>query len=318
MRIRPFASLTAAACATTLLLAGAPVHAQQQLRLMTGPQGGAWVPLGGSMKNMWEKAIPGLSVQTLPGAGIANIRGIDEGKADVGFGNSISSVDGIQGAAPYPQKVTKVCQVANLYPQYFQMVALASSGVNTVADMKGKSIAVQPKGNTAEAVSAHILKAVGLSYESAKINFVNSYTDAATMLKDGHAQVFTLGTTIPASSIMDVAAGRDIRMVPVTDEIVTAMRKINPGYAKGVIKAGTYPKQDKDVDAIIYSAHIVAACSLPVDQVYAMVKAMVANLPDMVAINKAMDGLTPKMMAADIGVPFHPGAVKFYKEVGAM
>ncbi len=317
MRIRPFAWLTAAACAAPLLLTG--VHAQaQQLRLMTGPQGGAWVPLGGSMKNMWEKAIPGLSVQTLPGAGIANIRGIDEGKADVGFGNSISSVDGIQGAAPFPQKVTKVCQVANLYPQYFQMVALASSGVNSVADMKGKSIAVQPKGNTAEAVSAHMLKAVGLSYDSAKINFVNSYTDAATMLKDGHAQVFTLGTTIPASSIMDVAAGRDIRMVPVTDEIVAAMKKINAGYTKGVIKAGTYPKQDKDVDAIVYSAHIVAACSLPVDQVYAMVKAMVANLPDMVAINKAMDGLTPKMMAADIGVPFHPGAVKFYKEVGAM
>ena len=316
MRIRPFGSLTAA-CAMTLLLAGAPAQAQQ-LRLMTGPQGGAWVPLGGSMKNMWEKAVPGLSVQTLPGAGIANIRGIDEGKAEVGFGNSISSVDGIQGAAPFPQKVTKVCQVANLYPQYFQIVALASSGVNTVADMKGKSIAVQPKGNTAEAVSAHILKAVGLSYESAKINFVNSYTDAATMLKDGHAQVFTLGTTIPASSIMDVAAGRDIRMVPVTDEIVASMRKINPGYAKGVIKAGTYPKQDKDVDAITYSAHLVASCALPVDQVYAMVKAMVANLPDMVAINKAMDGLTPKMMAADIGVPFHPGAVKFYKEVGAM
>ena len=65
-------------------------------------------------------------------------------------------------------------------------------------------------------------------------------------------------------------------------------------------------------------AHLVASCALPVDQVYAMVKAMVANLPDMVAINKAMDGLTPKMMAADIGVPFHPGAVKFYKEVGAM
>lgn len=317
MRHAPILRLVPAACMVSLLWVAAPAQAQQ-LRLMTGPQGGVWVPLGGSMKNMWEKAIPGLSVQTLPGAGIANIRGIDEGKADIGFGNSISSVDGIQGAAPYPNKVTKVCQVANLYPQYFQMVALASSGVNTVADMKGKSIAVQPKGNTAEAVSKHVLSTVGLTYENAKVNFVNSYTDAAAMLKDGHAQVFTLGTTIPASSIMDVAAGRDIRMVPVSDEIVAAMKKINPGYAKGVIKAGTYPKQDKDVDAIVYSAHIVAACSLPVDQVYTMVKTLVANLGDLVAINKAMEGLTPKMMAADIGVPFHPGATKYFKEVGAM
>jgi len=314
-RIRSVVSLAGLAC---LLCIAAPAQAQQALRLMTGPQGGVWVPLGGSLKNMWEKALPGVAVQPLPGAGIANIRGIDEGKADIGFGNSITSVDGITGAPPYPQKVTKVCQMANLYPQYFQMVALANAGVNTVTDMKGKAIAVQPKGNTAELISQQVLKAAGLGYDSAKVSFVNSYTDAAAMLKDGHAQVFTLGTTVPASSVMDVAAGRDIKLVPVNDEIVAAMNKINPGYTKGTIKAGTYPKQDKDVDAIVYSAHLVAACSLPADQVYTMLKTMVANLPDLVAINKAMDGLTPKMMAADIGVPFHPGAIKFYKEVGAM
>ena len=232
----------------------------QTVRLMTGPQGGVWVPLGGSLKNMWEKAIPGLQVQTMPGAGIANVRGVDEGKADAGFGNSITSVDGVAGRAPFPKKTEKVCQLANLYPQYFQVVALAASGINSIADLKGKSIAVQPKGNTAELISQQVLQSVGLSYQSAKVSFVNSYTDAAALLKDGHAQVFTLGTTIPASSIMDVAAGRDIKMVPVTDEIVAAMRKMNPGYTKGAIKAGTYPKQDQDVPAIVYSAHLVVSC----------------------------------------------------------
>jgi TRAP transporter TAXI family solute receptor len=211
-----------------------------------------------------------------------------------------------------------VCQIANLYPQYFQIVALADAGINGIADMKGKAIAVQPKGNTAELISQHMLKVAGLTPQTTKISFVNSYTDAASLLKDGHAHVFTLGTTIPASSVMDVAAGRDIKMVPVTADQVAAMRKINPGYTKGVIKAGTYPKQDKDVDAIVYSAHLVAACSLPEQQVYTMVKTMVANLKDLIAINKAMGGLTPKMMAEDIGVPLHPGAVKFYKEAGAM
>jgi TRAP transporter TAXI family solute receptor len=292
--------------------------AAAELRIMTGPQGGVWVPLAGSLKNMWEKAIPGLNVQTLPGAGIANVRAIDEDKAEVGFGNSITSVDGINGAPPYPKKVTKMCQIANLYPQYFQIVALADAGINGIADMKGKAVAIQPKGNTAELISQHIFKVANLAPPSVKVSYVNSYTDAASLLKDGHAQVFTLGTTIPASSVMDVAAGRDIKMVPVTTDQVAAMKKINPGYSKGVIKSGTYPKQNTDVDAIIYSAHLIAACSLPEQQVYTMVKTMVANLKDLVAINKAMDGLTPKMMAEDIGVPFHPGAAKFYKEIGAM
>ena len=127
MRLAPIDRLVPVACLATLLCAAAPAQAQQALRLMTGPQSGVWVPLGGSLKNMWEKAIPGLAVQTLPGAGIANVRGVDEGKADIGFGNSISSVDGVNGAPPYPQKVTKVCQMANLYPQYFQICLLYTS-----------------------------------------------------------------------------------------------------------------------------------------------------------------------------------------------
>jgi TRAP-type uncharacterized transport system substrate-binding protein len=106
---------------------------------MTGPQGGVWVPLGGALKGMWEKAIPGLQVTATPGAGIANVRGVDEDKAQIGFGNTITTVDGIEGRPPYPKKVTKVCQLANLYPQYFQVVVLASAKINTVADL-GQSI----------------------------------------------------------------------------------------------------------------------------------------------------------------------------------
>ena len=64
-----------------------------EMKMMTGPQGGSWIPLGGQMKDMWEKAIPGLSVQVMPGAGIANVRAIEEDKAQVGFANSISTVD---------------------------------------------------------------------------------------------------------------------------------------------------------------------------------------------------------------------------------
>lgn len=302
------------ACAAMLV---APVYAQQ-MTLMTGPQGGVWVPLGGALKSMWEKAIPGLNVTSIPGAGIANVRGVDEGKAQIGFGNSSTTVDGLEGRPPYPKKTTKVCQMANLYPQYFQVVALADAKVNTFADMKGKSVVTQPKGNTAELLTDLVLKMNGLNYQSlSKINF-QSYTDAASMMKDGHAQVFTLGTTIPASSVMDLASARDIHLVPVDDKSMNELRKMNPGYQRLVVKAGTYPKQDKDVPMIGYSAHLVVSCDLPEQTVYTMTKAIAANVETLSAINKPMGGLTPKMMASDIGVPFHPGAVKFYKEAGAL
>ena len=98
------------------------------------------------------------------------------------------------------------------------------------------------------------------------------------------------------------------------------LRKLNPGYYNQVliVPAGTYPKQDKDVPVIGYATHIVVSCKLPEDTVYAMTKAIAQNVASLGLIVKPMSKLTPKEMAADIGVPFHPGAAKFYKEAGAM
>lgn len=291
----------------------------QQVTFMTGPQGGSWIPLGGALKGMWEKAIPGLQIQQTPGAGIANVRGVDEGKAQIGFGNSSTTVDGIEGRPPYPKKVTNVCQVANLYPQYFQVVAAADAKIASFADLKGKNLVTQPKGNTAEILTAMVLQINGMSYQSlGKVNFQAAYTDAVALMKDGHAQVFTLGTTAPASAVMDLASARDVRLVPVDDRTMTELKKMNPGYNKVVIKAGTYPKQDQDVPVIGYSTHVVAACDLPEDTVYRMTKTMAENVAGMAAVVKSIEGLTPKDMAVDIGVPLHKGAARFYKEQGAI
>ena len=300
------------AAGLVIALAGSAPAAE--IKLMTGPQGGVWVPLGGQLKDMWEKAVPGLNVQSLPGAGIANVRSVDEGKADVGFGNSISTVDGLKGTAPFPKAVTNVCNVATLYPQYYQVVVRADSGVNSVKDLKGKGVTTQPRGNTGELITAQLLKVNGLSYNDVKMSFV-SYTDSVTQVQDGHAVAFTLGTTIPSGAVMDLAAARDIKLLDLSDQL-DEMRKINPGYTLVTVPKGTYPKQDKDVKVIGYATHIVASCKLPTDTVYAMTKAMAQNIPSMVAVNKSIDGLTPKAMAEDIGVPFHPGAAKYYQEAG--
>lgn len=315
MRFQVVVRIGALALGVALAL---PVAAQQ-VTFMTGPQGGSWIPLGGALKNVWETAIPGMQIQQMPGAGIANVRGIDEGKAQIGFANSSTTVDGIEGRPPYPKKTAKVCQVANLYPQHFQVVALKDAKVRSFADLKGKSVVTQPKGNTAELLTDLVLKLNGMTYQSlSKINFQASYTDAVSMMKDGHAEVITLGTTAPASAVMDLASARDIELVPADEKTMGELAKQNPGYHKIVIKAGTYPKQDKDVPVIGYSTHIVVSCDLPEDTVYKMTKAMATNIPAMAAVVKSIEGLTAKDMAVNIGVPYHTGAAKYYKEVGAM
>jgi len=308
MNMRLLASAIVAGFATVTAAQAA------ELKMMTGPQGGVWIPLGGQLKDMWEKSVGGLSVQALPGAGIANVRGVEEGKADVGFGNSISTVDAINGNPPFTKKHGNVCNVATLYPQYFQVVTRADANINSVKDLKGKGVTTQQRGNTGEAITAHMLKVAGMGYNDVKMSFV-SYTDSVTQMQDGNAVAFTLGTTIPSGAVMDLAAARDIKLLDMTD-MYDDMRKINPGYTLVTVPKGTYPKQDKDVKVIGYATHIVASCKLPEEMVYTMTKAMAANVSNMAAVNKAMTGLTPKQMAEDIGVPFHPGAAKFYKEAG--
>jgi TRAP transporter TAXI family solute receptor len=307
-------TLTACALAAALFAVGAAQA--QQVRLMTGPQGGSWYPLGGAIANIGDKA--GLKVQVLPGAGIANVKAVQAGKADLGFANSISTVDGVAGREPFTEKAGNVCNVATLYPQFFQVVANADSGVNSLADLKGKGLAVQPKGNTAEFISQQALSVYGLKYEDmGRVSYV-SYTDAVSLMKDNNAQAFTLGTTVPASAIMDLASARDIRMVAIPDDKFQAMRKLNPGYTKLVIPAGSYPKQTADVQTIGYATHVIARCDLDADVVYKVLKGMVDNKADLTAIAKAMSGTTPKMMAEDIGVPLHKGAMKYYKEAGVL
>ncbi len=95
---RQFSTLALAGALALALAGTAPAV---ELKFMTGPQGGSWIPLGGQLKDLWEKAIPGLAVQQAPGAGIANVRGVEELKTDIGFGNSISTVDAIAGRAPF-------------------------------------------------------------------------------------------------------------------------------------------------------------------------------------------------------------------------
>lgn len=301
------------AAGAALAFTGGAAQADQ-VRLMTGPQGGIWVPLGGQLKDIWEKTVPGMQVQSLPGAGVANVRAIETGKAEVGFGNTITSADAIKGNPPFNAPHKDVCNVASLYPQYFQAIVLADAGINSVKDIKGKALTTQPKGNTGELITQNLLQVYGMSYSDVKASFV-SYTDSATQMKDNQAQMFTLGTGIPAASIMDIAAGRDIKLLDMSDAL-EGMKKINPGYTLLEVPAGTYPKQDKPVKVIGYATHIVASCKLPEDAVYKMTKAIHDNVASLAATSKAMTGLTPKQMAEDVGVPFHPGAAKFYKEQG--
>ena len=292
--------------------------AAQLIRIMSGPQGGSWYPLAGAIQGIVEKNVPGTNVQVAPGAGISNVLGVQNNKAEMGFGNSVSTYDGVRGNDPFKQKTDNVCQVATLYFQYFHAVVLADAGVKTGADLKGKVLTTQQKGNTGEQMTRDFLKVYGLDYSQLrKVNF-GSYTDSVAQLKDGHAQIFTLITTVPASAVMDLGSARKIQVLDLTSLKLSELQKINKGYDKRIIKAGSYPGQDKDIQTIGTWTHLIMRCSTPEDLVYKITKALVQNTDHLGNVVAAVKGLKAKDLAIDVGVPYHPGARKYYREVKAL
>jgi TRAP transporter TAXI family solute receptor len=288
------------------------------LKLMTGPRGGSWYPLGGAIAELIQKSIPGTSVSVVPGAAIFNVMGVQDGKADIGFGNSCSSVDGVLGRDPFKAPAKNVLQLANLYPQYFQVVVLDESVIKSIPDMKGKSVCIQPKGNTAELLTSQVLQVYGLSYKDlGKVSYV-SYTDAVSLMKDGHAVCFTLGTTIPASSVLDLATSKKIRLLGLPDDKIKELQKVNAGYLKRIIPPGTYPGVNYDIPAVGYFTHLVVSAKLPEALVYRITKLLSENVDPLADVVKDMKGVVAKDLALDIGVPFHPGALKYYKEAGVV
>jgi len=305
------------ALALPVALFSAPAAAQM-IRIMSGPQGGSWYPLAGAIQSIVEKNVPGTSVRVAPGAGISNVLGVENNKAEMGFGNSVSTFDGINGNDPFKKKTDNVCHIATLYFQYFHIVALADAGIKTVADINGKVLTTQQKGNTGEQMTRDVLKTYGLDYAKLrKVNF-GSYSDSVEQLKDGHAQVFTGVTTVPASAVMDIGTSRKITIVAVPDDKLRMLQKVNKGYDKRIIKAGTYAGMDKDVQTIGTWTHLMMRCSTPEDLVYKITKSLAQNTEQLGHVVAAVKGLTAKELAIDVGVPYHPGARKFYREAKAL
>lgn len=286
----------------------------QELRLSTGPMGGSWYPLGGAIAELIkEKA--GVGVTVTPGGGIANVLAIETGKADLGFGNTSSTVDGVVGRDPFKAKTQNVRYVSTLYRQFFQMVVREDSGIKSVADLKGKSIGPGPRGFTGEQIARHVLLVYGLSYaDMSKVQHIG-YNDAISLMRDRHLDAFMPITTIPASSIMDIASSHKIRLLSLPEEKIEDLRKINSGYVRYVIPKGTYQGLNEDVVAIGTYTDLLVSAKVPDDVVYKLTRALVEHKDRLSAVVKEIGATQPKDMAPDLGVPYHPGALKYWREI---
>jgi len=291
----------------------------KELVFATGSTGGSWYPLGASLAESWRKDC-GLIVHVEQGGGEANIKGVSEGVFDIGLSYGLSTNQAVNGLGSFKGEVYEdFLGVAALYPSVLQAVVWADSKINSIEDFKGKSISPGPRGFTGETVAAMILEECGMNYnDMRKVEHVG-YTDSVALLKDRHIDVYWPATSVPATAITEISVtGPGVRIIPLSEVVVSALEKRNPGIMRSIISPNTYRGQTEEVLTVEVSTVLIARADLPEELVYNLTKSLLKNREALISSNNVLETFTAEKAPLALGVRLHPGAERYYKEIGVL
>ncbi len=305
----------------TVFLVSPSVYAGKKfLRMVSGPQGGSWYPLGAAMMAIVEKNID-ISTSNAPGGGLSNCKSVSTGKADLGWTYSHTAFNGYEGRGKFEKKYNNMRYLMSLYPGVFQMAVPKKSSIHSVADLKDKRIVPGKVGWTGTVLAELVLKEYGLSFESIKkngglVSYV-TYSDSAALMKDGHSDCYMAVTSCPQSTIIDLNFRPGIRLLPIDEVHMKKVLGAEPGLMETAIPKDAYKGMKADVPTVGTVTCIVVNKDVPDDLVYNIVKTLYANWPELAKVKKkAIEASKPEKAIMGAHIPVHPGALRYYKEKG--
>ncbi|KQZ02218.1 C4-dicarboxylate ABC transporter [Pseudolabrys sp. Root1462] len=293
-------------------------NADQFINILTGGTGGVYYPLGVAMSKIYAEKIKDSkpTVQSTK-ASVENLNLIQQGKGEIAFTLGDSLADAWKGNAEvgFKSKLDKLRTVAAIYPNYIQIAALKDSGIKTLADLKGKRLSVgAPKSGT-ELNARAILDGAGMSYKDlGKVEYL-PFNESVELMKNRQLDATLISAGLGVSAIRDLCASVECVIVEIPKAVVD---KIGTPYQSVTIPGGTYPGNDKDVNAAAVQNYLVTSSALSDDLVYQMTKDLFDSLPSLQAAHAAAKDIKIDAAGKNPPVPLHPGAAKFYKEKGAL
>jgi uncharacterized protein len=305
--------------AATVLTGAA--HAQQFFRIGTGGTAGTYYPVGGMIANAVSQ--PGKLVATAAASNgsLANVTAIAGGSMEAGLSQSDVATWAYTGTGAFEgkPKVTDLRMIANLYPESIHLVVKKGAGIKTVADLKGKRVALDEPGSGTLINARMVLAAYGVKESDIKPDYIKP-NQAGDKLKDGSLDAFFFVGGAPAGAIAELASsGVGIELVPLAGPQAEALLKSSPWFAVDNIAAGTY-KDVPAVQTLAVGAQFVTSAKVDTETVYQVTKAMFSDATQKTLAAGHAKGkfITKENAVKGVGIPFHPGAEKYYKEVGLL
>jgi uncharacterized protein len=307
--------------ALALFAAGTSVAQEKiQLSIGTGGTGGVYYPLGGGLATVLSKHVPGMQATAeVTGGSVDNLNLIGTGKPYLGFVMSDAALDAYRGEDKFKGKKVPLRTLAVLYPNRMHVVSIEGTGVNKFEDMKGKRVSTGSPGSATEVMAFRLIEAAGLDKDKDMRRERLGVAESVNAIKDRKIDAFFWVGGLPTAAVTDLAAtpGVKIKMIDNAYLVPKMNQKYGKLYVEDVIPKGTYSGMTADNKQATVMNILVSNQNLSDTAAYNVVKALFENRDELIAVHKEAtnfklenqkEGATP--------IPFHPGAIKYYKEKG--
>jgi len=303
------------------LIFGTAVAQQKTLAIGTGGTGGVYYPLGGGLANVISKYMPGIQATAeVTGGSVDNLKLIGSGQSEIAFSMADAALDAFNGQDKFKYSGSVPLRTLMvLYPNRMHVVTIDGAGIDKIADLKGKRVSTGAPGSATEVMAFRVIEAVGLDKDKDMKRERLSVAESVNAIKDRKIDAFFWVGGIPTAAVTDLGAtpGTKLKLVDHADAVEAMNKKYGNLYVRDTIKSGSYPGQDKDNAVTTVWNILVTDDKMSDEMAYNVVKLIFDKKPDLVAVHKEANSFVLETQKKENSpVPFHTGAVKYFKEKG--
>lgn len=333
MKLKQKLGVLFAATIAGAMLAGGAAQAQDMKfwRIGTGGAGGTYFPIGGLIANAISNppgsrpcdkggscGVPGLiAIAVSTNASVANVNAIDAGQLDAGLAGAQSVTQGYNGEGKFVgNKRDKIRVIANLYPEDMHLVLPKGVNLSSLKDLNGKKVGVAAAGSGTQVSVRMILEHYGIKATEHELGLAQS----TQRLADGQLDAFFYAGGTPFAALIQLGSTKGFELYTFSKAEQKAINEIIPYYVDSMIPAGTYENITYDVPTLAVNGQLITSVEQPTELIYQITKALWNKNTRKLLDKGHSKGKVIRMETALKGVliPVHPGAAKYYKEVGLM
>src|SRR6266853_2338388 len=317
-RTKRTAAALAIAFSAGLALAGVVQAQQKTMSIGTGGTGGVYYPLGGAVANVLSKSLPNVQATAeVTGGSVDNLKLIASGQSEMAFTMADAALDALQGQDKFKSGKVPLQALLVVYPNRMHVVTVEGSGIETMADLKGKRVSTGSPGGATEVMAFRVIEAAGLDKDKDMKRERLGVAESVNAIKDRKIDAFFWVGGLPTAAVTDLGATPGVKIKLIDHNEVVAKMNARYGnlYVTDVIPAKTYPGQDADNKISTVWNILVTNDKMPDNIAFAINKVVFDYKADLIAVHKEAEAIDYKYQLKDNSpVPWHPGALKYFAD----